>query len=62
MLLFASIARPTSAQIFRTATPAMCGYRKSFKKAMNYKYSELCENSIAREFCGLLDAGTLEPG
>ena len=32
-----------------------------YKEAMNSELSGLWENSVARRFCGLLDAGTFKP-
>ena len=34
---------------------------QSYKEAMSSEYSELWEDLVAREFCGLLDAGMSEP-
>ena len=34
---------------------------QSYKEAISSEYLELCEDSFAREFRGLFDAGTFEP-
>ena len=45
-------------RICRTLTPAIFG---CCGEAMSSEYLELWEDSVAREVCGVFDAGTFEP-